>query len=70
MVFNQTKMKNSIRVKYENSWYGYQGRDGFALYIDGKKMHIGLFVSVVALRSFWAEYMPLLIAGFIPQKYK
>lgn len=31
---------NTLKVKYENSWYGYQGRDGFALYVDGNKMHM------------------------------
>ena len=59
-----------IKIKYENSWYGYQGRDGFALYVNGKKMHIGLFVSVCAIRDFWNNYRPMLCAGIIPDKYK
>lgn len=66
---SKTKTKIMIQVKYENSWYGYQGRDGFALYVDGKKMHMGLFVSVSFLRAYWSKYMPMLIAGIVPQGY-
>lgn len=66
---NPNVTKN-IEVRYENSWYGYQGHDGFALYLGGKKMHIGLFVSVSALRDYWKEYMPLLVLGIIPYKYR
>ncbi len=62
-------MKTSIKIKYMNSWYGYQGMDGFALIINGVKMHGGLFVSISALRLFWADYMPMLIAGLIPHDY-
>jgi len=58
----------TIRVKYENSWYGYQGRDGFALYVNGKKMHIGLFCSIAALRTYWHKYMICLLAGIIPEQ--
>ena len=67
---SSSKLKHMIKVKYKNSWYGYQGRDGFALYIDGKKMHIGLFVSVSALRDYWRKYMPMLSAGMIPHQYQ
>jgi hypothetical protein len=56
-----------IRVKYENSWYGYQGRGGYALYINGKKMHSYLFISIAGLRAYWNKYRPLLIAGIIPK---
>lgn len=56
-----------IKIKYENSWYGYQGRDGFALYIDGKKANIGLFISVAALRDHWNKYRVLLCAGYVRQ---
>lgn len=59
-----------IRVKYENSWYGYQGMDGFGLYINGEKMHGGLFVSVCALREYWNKYRLCLLAGIIPCEYK
>lgn len=64
------KAMTTITIKYENSWYSYQGRDGFALYIAGKKMHTGLFVSVKAVREYWNEYRPMLCAGAIPSKYK
>lgn len=57
-----------IRVKYENDWYGYQGRDGFALYINGKKMHVGLWVTISALRKYWNAYRPMLLAGQIPSR--
>lgn len=60
----------SIIVKYQNSWYGYQGHDGFALYINDQKMHTGLFSSVFALREFWSLYRPMLCAGVIPDDYK
>jgi hypothetical protein len=60
----------AIKIKYENSWYGYQGRDGFALYVNGQKMHIGLFVSVMTVREYWALYRPMLCAGLIPDKFK
>jgi hypothetical protein len=59
-----------IKLKYENSWYGYQGRDGYALYINGEKMHIGLFNTISDIRDYWRKYMPLLIAGIIPGEYK
>lgn len=59
-----------IKIKYENSWYGYQGCDGYALYVNGKKMHMGLFVSITALRQYWNEYRPMLIAGIVPFKYQ
>jgi hypothetical protein len=60
----------SIRVKYQNSWYGYQGHDGYALYINGQKMHTGLFNSVSALRKFWSLYRLMLCAGVIPYDYR
>jgi len=59
-----------IRIKYENSWYGYQGMDGFALYIDGKKMHIGLFHRISCLREYWHTYQYILQAGIIPDAYR
>lgn len=59
-----------INVKYENSWYGYQGRDGFALYVNGQKMHIGLFCSIYHLRQYWLDYMPMLCAGIIPESHR
>ncbi len=61
---------STIQVKYQNSWYGYQGHDGYALYINGQKMHGGLFISVIALRNYWSLYMPMLLAGIIPHDYK
>lgn len=60
---------NTLKIKYENSWYGYQGRDGFALYVNGKKTHTGLFVSVAAIRQYWNAYRPMLCAGIIPSGY-
>lgn len=59
-----------IKIKYENSWYGYQGYDGYALYVNGKKMHIGLFVSITALRQYWNEYRLMLIAEIVPFQYQ
>ena len=59
-----------VKIKYENSWYGYQGRDGYALYVNGKKMHIGLFISITALRQYRNDYRHMLIAGIIPFKYQ
>lgn len=58
-----------IKIKYENSWYGYQGHDGFALYINGKKMHSGLFHCVHGIREYWANYRLMLCAGVIPAEY-
>lgn len=62
----ENKTQRRIKVKYQNSWYGYQGCDGFALYVNGQKMHIGLFVSIRALREYWHRYQPMLSCGEIP----
>lgn len=61
-----TKHTHMIRIKYQNLWYGYQGRDGYALYINGVKAHSGLFISIASLRQYWKEYRILLVAGIIP----
>lgn len=58
-----------IKIKLENSWYGYQGRDGWALYIDGKKMHSGLFHCITGVRMYWNLYRPMLCAGIIPNDF-
>jgi hypothetical protein len=60
----------SIKIKYSNSWYGYQGRDGFALIINSQKMHTGLFNSVAFVREYWNNYRPMLCANIIPHQYK
>lgn len=59
----------TIKIKYTNSWYGYQGCDGYALIINGQKMHIGLFQSVYAIREYWNTYRECLCAGIIPHGY-
>ena len=39
--------------------------EGLALYMTGKKAHLGVFVSLQAMRQFWHKYQVVLCAGWI-----
>jgi hypothetical protein len=50
----------TIKIKTEKVPY----YEGLALYVNGRKVHIGVFVGLKALREFWSKYRVLLCAGY------
>ena len=50
-----------IRIKLEDNYQCHCG--GFVLYVDGKKSHIGYFVTVQALRQFWFKNRATIYLG-------
>lgn len=56
----------SIKIKYESVPY----YEGLALYVNGHKVHIGVFVNLEKLREFWHTYRVLLCAGYTFEKGK
>jgi uncharacterized membrane protein HdeD (DUF308 family) len=54
-----------IRIKHQSDIV--TKIDGFCLYVNGIKTHIGYFNTLKDVRNFWREYMHLLLNGYVYQ---
>lgn len=56
-------MKTTIKIKFEKVPH----YEGLALYVNNVKTHLGVFVSLKALREFWHKNQHMLCHGYIQQ---